>query len=580
MTAKKEKDISDVEVVDMSRIEDLPIPENKKQEPKWPKRLWKSYIDKKKITFPLTFIILALIIFAIPYTRYKVLGIFIKRTAIINVYDSQTNKPVSEADILIDGKQAKTDGNGQAKIENVKVGYRQLKISKKFYTELNKDITIKLTDPNSFDNKLTATGRQVPVSVGNLLNSKSVKGASIKSQESAAITDDQGNAVIVTDPTKQKVEVTVQADNYNLKTLEINVTDEITEENKIKLTPAGKIYFVSKQSGKNDVVESNLDGTERKVIVSGTGKEQDDYTILSASRDWRYISLFANREDKNNTYIIDVKNPELQETQKEYRITTPIGWYDQYYIYYYENDGPQWQSKNVKLVSYDAENRQNITLDENRAEGTSDIDYVFEQYTTFNIVQNEVVYSKVWYADLYSGGKIVGKQNSINSINPGGFDKKTVKEFDAKIGSNFWIDSIRPKPQILNFRTNDFTQQNYYEYKNNKLTEKPQVSSNFTSQYPKYIYSPSGNKTFWSESRDGKNVLIIGDKDAENTKQIADKSEYVAVGWYTDDYLLLSKNGSELYISDINTIANPIKVSDFQPNSFNDLGGGYSYVIK
>ncbi len=568
-----------LEAIEINEAEEKPVVP-KPDQPGKIKKIWKKYLEKKKITFPLTILVVFLIIFLVPVTRYKVLGLFIKRTVTVNLYDSKTNKPISDALVEVDGKSATSDGGGQTKIEKVKVGYRQIKVTKKYYKDSLSDITVTLRGTNTFSEAAEATGRQVPVSVNNLVNSKSVKGATIKSSDSSATTDEQGNAVLVTSPSQEEVEVTIKADEFNEKTAKLKVTDDQIDENKVKLTPSGKVYFVSKQSGKNDVVETNLDGSERKVIVPGTGKEQDDFTSLSVSRDWRYLSLFANRDGKNNIYIVDVKDPVLQETQKDYKMTIPIGWHNQYFVYSVEKEIPQWQAKRYSLISYDSEKRQNIVLDENRAEGTSDIDYASEQYTTYSILQNEVVYSKIWYADFYSGGKIVGKQNSINSINPAGVDKKNIKEFEAKIGSNFWINTTRPKPQILNFSVSDFTQYKYFEYQSKKLTEKPQTSSNFDIQFPKYILSPSGNKTTWSEPRDGKNAIFIGDLDAEESKQIVDKTEYKVIGWYSDDYLLLSKNGSELYISEVNNIANPIKISDFQPNSFNDMGGGYSYVIQ
>ena len=79
-----------------------------------------------------------------------------------------------------------------------------------------------------------------------------------------------------------------------------------------------------------------------------------------------------------------------------------------------------------------------------------------------------------------------------------------------------------------------------------------------------FFFSASGSQTFWSEPRDGKNALVLADSSGANPKTIADLSDYSAYGWYTDNYLLLAKGNSELYISDIQ--GDPaIKVTDFQP---------------
>ena len=94
------------------------------------------------------------------------------------------------------------------------------------------------------------------------------------------------------------------------------------------------------------------------------------------------------------------------------------------------------------------------------------------------------------------------------------------------------------------------------------------------------IESPNGKTNFWSEERDGKNVLFIGDADAENSKEIATLSEYVPYGWFTDDYVLVSKNGSELYIMGRDGIKPgdvPTKISDYHRPSYNFTGYGKGY---
>ncbi|HXY18185.1 MAG TPA: hypothetical protein VEH48_02070, partial [Candidatus Nitrosopolaris sp.] len=60
---------------------------------------------------------------------------------------------------------------------------------------------------------------------------------------------------------------------------------------------------------------------------------------------------------------------------------------------------------------------------------------------------------------------------------------------------------------------------------------------------------------------------ILGDSTGDNQKTVQNLSDYSAAGWYTNNYLLLSKNGSELYISDLKGDT-PIKITDYQPGTF------------
>ena len=90
------------------------------------------------------------------------------------------------------------------------------------------------------------------------------------------------------------------------------------------------------------------------------------------------------------------------------------------------------------------------------------------------------------------------------------------------------------------------------------------------------MQSPSGDQTFWSVPADGKNTLNVGDKDGNNANKIAALSDYNPYGWYTDDYLLVSKNGSELYIMPASG-GTPLLISNYYKPAqfFRGYGGGY-----
>ncbi len=581
--SKKLDQVKEVETVDIDRVDDLPEPPQK-QQPNKLKQMWQKYWSKKKITIPVTVLLLVVVIFLVPYSRYKILGIFIEKSITVSVYDEQNGKPVSEALVEIDGKTAKTDGNGKIKIDSVRVGERQLKITKKYYDDFTTIKLIQVKDQNNFDVRIRANGRQVSVTVKSLISDTPIVGASITAGEVNAITDDNGSVVLVFPPESQKQEVIVKANKHNPKNAQIIVTEEDTDENNIRLTPEGKVYFNSKQSGKLDLVQTNLDGTDRKTIVDGTGKEDDSYTPLLSSRDWRYLALISSRDGKSKLYVVDTQDNSLNVISEENESVVPIGWKDQYFIYSSNNGLEIWYPKRERVVSYDAERHQKITLEESRAEGTGLFDYAAEQFTTFGILKNEIVTTKTWSADSYSGGKILGKKDTINSISPAGTDRKVIKEFDTRVGANNWFAMQKYKPQILNYRYSHFPVDEYYEYSNGKLLDAPGLRGNdFAVPFPTYIISPSGTKTFWQEVRDGKNVLFIGDKDAnvDGSKMIASMSEFNAAGWFSEDYILLTKSGNELYISDTDKVDNPTKISDFQPiTNFTYLGGGYSYIIR
>jgi hypothetical protein len=56
------------------------------------------------------------ILFAVPYTRYKLLGVVLKEQVHVTVIDSQNDTPVSNALVSVAGKSVKTDANGKAEL--------------------------------------------------------------------------------------------------------------------------------------------------------------------------------------------------------------------------------------------------------------------------------------------------------------------------------------------------------------------------------------------------------------------------------------------------------------------------------
>ena len=58
---------------------------------------------------------------------------------------------------------------------------------------------------------------------------------------------------------------------------------------------------------------------------------------------------------------------------------------------------------------------------------------------------------------------------------------------------------------------------------------------------------------------------------------VASLSDYKTYGWYSDDYLLVSKNSSELYIMAKTGSKDPIKISDYHNPALTYVGYGGGY---
>lgn len=549
------------------------------------------YLSRKKLTIPVTILVVIGLLLAVPATRYAVLGSFIKKDFTATVLDSKTNQPISSAELQLAGQSARTDQSGKVTFHGVKAGPHALVVAKKYYTDTSTNVLVPITGSGvSAEVRLTATGRQVKVSVVNKISGKGVKNASLSAAGTEVKTNENGEATIVLPPDVETQDATITTDGYNNQTVKVAVIEDekVAEQNKFTITPSGKVYFLSKRTGKINVMKSDLDGANATVVVEATGNEDDGDTILLASQDWKYLALKAKRDGADkpaSLYLIDTSNDKLTTMDEGDASFTLTGWSGHTFVYLVQRDKVQfWQPNKYSIKSFNADGAKLNTLDSTAGEGSGagsyyGTDYKSEYYTNLILVGDTVHYDKTWGSGIYSadGSGLAGKQNGIYSVKANGQDKKTLKSFDATKYSSMESKLYKPTEVYYRLYTKSGGSE-FYEVENGAVQTKGDLSNQFYGFYPTYLYDPSNKQTFWAEPRDGKNTLFIGDNEGDNSKTIAELSEYAAYGWYTDDYILLSKNSSELYIAPATEFGqNVLKITDYhKPNTtFYGYGGGY-----
>jgi hypothetical protein len=536
----------------------------------------------KKLTLPLTALAALVTLLVIPLTRYAILGLFLKEEATITVVDSKTDAAVSGARVSFASQTLTTNAAGKAS-GKLRVGSSTLAVTKQYYASYSVTETVALSKShNAFKVRLVATGRQVPVLVVNKVTGKALVGAEIKVLDTEAKTDKNGATIVL--PTSAATQQgTVQLDGYNTIPITVQVTDQVVTDNTFSLTPAGKLYFLSNLSGKVDVVKTNLDGTERQTVLAGTGKEDPDNTALLASRDWKYLALLSRRAGANaSLYLIDTSTDKLATIDAGDANFNLVGWSDHTFVYEVTRNGVQnWQPNARALKSYAAATGKRTVIDQTQGEGSAAYDYGSNNFSAVYILDNELVYAKNWYASPYYPDHLAGKSVSLYSAKPDGSGKKTVRDFPIPAGTqyNYYVDLSLFQPygiylQVPAGSPNKYT---YYVYEDGSLRPKSDLTNDtFNAAIATYLVSPSDKQTFWSDLRDGKNALFIGDDTAQMPKQIAALSEFTPYGWYSDDYVLVSKKGSELYIMPADGSTPPLKITDYfkSPLSFRGYGGG------
>jgi hypothetical protein len=549
------------------------------------KNVFRGYWRKKKWTLPLTLLVIIAVVLGVPASRYKVLGLFLKQSFSINVVDKTTSKPISGVTLVLADKTAITNAAGTATLR-VPVGPQKLAVSKKYYKATTSKVMVSLIGSNNLlQIHLVATGRQVPVTIADKITGKGLPNVAIAVLGTDTKTDKDGKAIIVLPTTATTQKANLQLAGYNAASATITVTDQVVTDNKFTLTPVGKLYFLSNLSGKIDVIKTNLDGTNRQTVLAGTGNEDPASTSLLASRDWKYLALLAKRDNgQPGIYLINTSDDTVTNIDSGSATAsfTLVGWSNDTFVYEVSHsDINSWQSGGLVLKSYDAPSGKLFNIDQTQGEGTSASDYGSTSFSSVYILDNELVYVKNWYSGQFPN-HLDGKSASLMSVQPDGSNKKSIQDFPIPAGSQYYSVALAPyEPHAVYVSVPGATSDapnTYYEYQDAKLTQQTTVTADtFNKLYPTFLVSPSDKQTFWSDVRDNKNALFIGDADANNQKQIASLSDDTPYGWYTDNYVLVSKNGSELFIMPADGSGKAIKVTDYyKPQlTYRGYGGGY-----
>ncbi|HXY18094.1 MAG TPA: hypothetical protein VEH48_01580 [Candidatus Nitrosopolaris sp.] len=546
--------------------------EAKPPEPKRPARRWRRfkawYADHKEWSIPATAVILLLIIAGVPWSRYHAAGLVLKKDFTVQISDSTANTPVSGALVSLGGSSGTTNGSGKVTLRSISVGSHTLVVTKKYYQDRHASVLVPiLAQKTTPDITFVATGRQVLIKVTNLINGQLLGGVQIAVADTTAKTAADGTATVVLPANASSQKAQLSLDGYNDADVTVKISGQKIEQNDFKLTPAGSVYFLSTRSGQLDVMKANLDGSGAKTVVAASGYEEEGNTVLSQSPDDKYVALVSKRtasDAQPQLYVLAASDDQLLQADSGNAIFTIYGWIGDSLIYTSQRqDLPAWQQGLNRLKSYDATTGKTTLLDQSAgSDATADTN---ESYTLVMLTGNDVVYGKIWTSDSLVS-VLDGRQSSLHVIGFDGQNHQQVATYPA-------ADNVQFVPHgaaavYISDELPDLSSTSYYDY---NVGGVPKVVSLTGSQLYdndlSYLFSPDGSKTFWSQPRDGKLALILGDSTGANQKTIQNLSDYSAAGWYTDNYLLLSKNGSELYISDLKA-GNPIKVTDFEPGTF------------
>lgn len=472
-----------------------------------------SWWNNKKLRYG-TFaglIIVIVLISAIPTTRYFVLNtVGIRSSASIVVYDDQTNNPLKNVQVSIAGQSSVTDIEGKARLTNVKLGRNELKIQKRAYAETVKIVTIGWGSNPLGNANIKAVGAQYSFIVSDWLSGKPVYRVEASSGNFDATSDEKGALTLVVDASSdENLEVVFKAAGYRDEKIKVDNTKK--DGQAVKLVSRRSHPFISKRSGKYDLYKIDADGKNEKLVLAGTGSENESIGLVThPTKDMTaMVSARDNLRNKqgyllSTLTLVDLSDNSTTAIAQSEQIQI-IGWSGEQLLYVQIAAGASAaNSKRQRLISYNYKTEEKTEL---------------ASSNNFNDVL--LIGNKVYYG--------------LSNPQPGFFEQSV----DSKNRTTI-LDKETWSIYRLNYSKLDLSVgQDWYQLNVGEANAKKQTAQPAALSSRNYSDSSDGSKSLWVDQRDGKGTLVLYDKEKDkDTVLIQQAGLENPVRWLSDNTLV------------------------------------------
>lgn len=455
---------------------------------------------------------------AVPTTRYFILNTAQVRASLeIKVIDSGTLQPLKNVTVKAAGVEAKTDSDGLARLEKIRLGKTTLIVEKRAFAPLSRPLTIGWGSNKQGEHKAIAIGAQYTLYVKDFLSGRPIERVEASSGDGNASSDADGKIVLTLDTADQEdsaqLNIKLIGDTYREETLSITVNNREAQE--VKLVPARKHAFVTKRSGTYDVYAVDVDGKNEKRVVKGLGLERDDVALVPhPTKD--VFAYVATRENTRNAsgyllstiYIVDINSSDIMKIDQSEQVQV-IGWAGDRLVY-------------AKIAAgasgTDPERHRLVSFDNNDYAATKEL----ASANSFNDVL--LAEGRVYYApsNIFNEG-----EPAVYSVNPDGSGQQKIldKEAYALLRTGF--------DKVYISAGND-----WYGYTlGSPLATSTQAPS--VREGRVYAGSPNGAFSLWVDKRDGKGVLLEYERATKQEKTLAERGGIkLPAYWLSDKYVV------------------------------------------
>ncbi len=480
----------------------------------------------------------------LPNSRYFMLNsVGVRSSASLTVIDNSTQLPLKNVEVSLGGQASKTDENGYAKIEHVKLGNNLLQVQKRAFATISQKVVIGWGSNPLGKFQVQPTGSQYTFLLTDWLTGKTVTDASASGGGADAQADDKGKIVLTVDTSTAQLDsldVTFIADNYRDEVVKLDLGSK--DDHAVKMVSNRKDVFISNRSGKYDVYSTYIDGKADKLVLAASGLERDDIIVVQHPTD-NVAALTSSRVNARNNdgyllntlTLINLDDNSTRAIAQSEQIKI-IGWIGRRLIYMQIQAGASASDpKRFQLISYDYKSSDKKVL---------------ASANDFNDVLLDG--DQIYYAPANLGKKT---SNGLIQSNADGSTTKTILSVPV------W-NIFRVSFDSLNLATeNDF-----YSYNLNNQSDATKLKqSPANSKNKLYINSPDNKNSLWVDQRDGKGLLINHDIEKNIDKTLVTKEGLIyPVKWLSNDiiiYRVRNQNETADYVVSLTT-GKSYKVTD------------------
>lgn len=474
---------------------------------------WWNNKPARYITIILILGLIAVVVF-VPKVRTVVLNSVGVRTSVsVAAIDGSTQQPLKNAVLAVDGVTARTNAEGKAKLQGVKLGKKTVHVRKPGFAEIKKQLNLGMRVIDLGQVELKATGIQYQFSATDFLSGKPVKGAMLTSGEATTQSDKDGAALLTIPPNDDETfKVTIDKDGYRTETIEINA--KAIDATTVKMVPSQKQVFFSKESGRYDLYKQDIDGRDRKVVLPGTGIETAAVDVL-VDLSGKRAAVVSSRDNQRNKdgyllqalTIVDIESGDSETIEHAEEIAL-VGWKDSTLIYQMTASAASAASTNrQKIMAYDYERSKRLQL------GNAN-------YFSGVVQYGDAVYYGVSATDPDA-------KSGVYKIKIDGSGKKTI------LPGNVWMIA-RADYKTIKIQTDS----KWYDLKiNTDVTVSAGAPSGAYAR--SYLDQSAGKRSAWVDQRDSRGALMVYDVAEGKDRQIViERGMTEARRWLSDSVIV------------------------------------------